>query len=95
MSSACAWTESCSAGGRTARHAAAVVPLPPAVWLQVAITSIAQFLLVWREGVPGASFGLSLGIRTGVLVAILSISRQFICYWGYYKISHDNIVLYP
>ena len=70
MNSACAWTESCSAGGRTARPAVAVVPLPPAVWLQAAVTSIAHFLLVSRGGVSGASFGLKLDIRTGVLVAM-------------------------
>ena len=50
MSSVCAWTESCSAGGKTARPAAAVVPLPPAVCLQAAVTFIAHFLLVLRRG---------------------------------------------
>jgi hypothetical protein len=81
VSSACAWMENCSAGGRTAPPAAAAVPLPPAVWLQVAVTSIAHFLLVSR-GVPGASFGLRLEIQTGVLVAILTICRQILCYWA-------------
>ena len=93
MSSVCVWTESCSAGGRTAHPAAAAVPLPPAVWLQAAVTYIAHFLLLSR-GVPGASFGLRLEIQTGVLVAILTICRQILCYWAYYKIGHDNIVPY-
>ena len=75
MSSACAWMESCSVGGRTAPPAAAVVPPPPAVWLQAAVTSVAHFVLVSSGGVPGASFGLRLGIRTGVLVVKLSISN--------------------
>jgi hypothetical protein len=46
-------------------------------------------------GVPGASFGLRLHIRTGVLVTMLSISRQILCYWAYYKIGHDSVVPYP
>jgi hypothetical protein len=94
VSSACAWTESCSAGGRTARPAAAVVPLPPAVWFRAAVTSIAHFVSVLR-GVPGANFGLRLDVRTGVLLVMFNISRQILCYWAYYKIGHDSIVLYP
>ena len=41
----------------------------------VHVLLIVHFVLVSRGGVPGASFGLRLGIRTGVLVVKLSISN--------------------
>ena len=42
-------------------------------------------LYSYRWEVPGAILGLRLDIRCGVLVAMLSISRQILCYWAYYK----------
>ena len=58
--------------------------------------NIHRTLLYWYRGrgVPGASFSLRLDIRTGVLLAMLIISRQILCYWAYHKIGHENIVLY-
>jgi hypothetical protein len=93
VSFVCVWTENCSAGGRSALPAAALVPLPPAVWRLIAVTSIDHLEFVWM-GIPGASLVLRLHVRTGVLVAMLTISIQILCYWAYNKTDHESIVPY-
>jgi hypothetical protein len=55
VSFVCVWTENCSAGGRTAHPVAAGVPLPHAVWRQVAVTFIAHIQFLWR-GDSGCDF---------------------------------------